>query len=104
MPGSNRLKPDEIALRGRIASFTGAMRTRLKEDKHWAPFARIPPNRRPFYISVIRDFESSVQGDGIWASKSGMTIQILAAWLQHEGKKFTITYQPGVGMFELELK
>lgn len=104
MPGSNRLKPEEVALRERIAVFTGLMRTALLKDKRWGPFARIPPNRRPFYISVIRDFEAGKMGAGRWASQSGMTVQILAAWLKWDKRKFTITYEPGADMFEMELK
>ncbi len=101
---SNRLRPAEVERRAQITAFTKKMQAALKEDKAWAPFARIPANRRPFYESLIRDFEASVQGSGIWTSRSGTTIQILAAWLKHEGRKFTITYQPAVDMFELEAK
>lgn len=73
--------------------FSKALRDLRRADKMASVFAAIPKNKRPFYESVIKNFEN----DEICHSPSGMTANIVACWLRATGAPFVIEYDPEHG-------
>ena len=83
-----------------INDFALKLRDEIRDSKHkrYSVFADMPPNRRPMYESVVREFEKAGR---TWHSPSGTTMQIVMAWCKFKGLGFILEYDPKLLVFVL---
>lgn len=83
-----------------VIDFAIKLRDEIRGDKRkrYSVLGEIPPNRRAFYESVVRDFEKDGRK---WTSASGTTLQIVMAWCRFKGVGFIVEYDPALNLFLL---